>query len=59
MHALSAQTAALASYAMLPDDMRQAIPTWAVATVAIILFALGVVGRLIDQPPPGEGKPDA
>lgn len=52
IHALSLQTSALASYAMLPDDMRQAIPTWAVAIGAIAIFLLGWAGRLIDQTPP-------
>lgn len=49
MWALAAQGAAGAAWLSVPDDLRQTIPSEWLAAAAIVLTALGVVGRMVKQ----------
>jgi hypothetical protein len=55
LHAYStrAQAVALAlvgGYQLMPDKMQDALPASVVMLVACVVLALGMVGRLIEQP---------
>lgn len=60
MLSVQAQAAALAvigGWQALPDDMRAAVPQWAVFALAMALLVAGIAGRLIDQPKTREPQP--
>lgn len=42
-------TAFLATWALLPVKFQDALPLPAVLAIAIVLIALGVAGRMVDQ----------
>ena len=42
--------AVLGAWQFMPDDLRSAVPSWAVVTVAMVLLVLGIIGRLVAQP---------
>lgn len=46
---LALQGAAAASWLMVPDDMRAAVPASWLAAAGVALAVLGIAGRLIDQ----------
>ena len=53
MFSVQAQGIALAilgGWQMLPNSARDAVPTWIVLSLAMAVIALGIVGRLIEQP---------
>lgn len=39
----------LATWATIPDKIQDAIPLWLLLAIAILLIALGVFARLVDQ----------
>lgn len=53
VQALAVSGAGAAAWLMVPDDMRAAVPREWLATGAIVLAVLGIIGRLVDQ---GGGK---
>lgn len=50
VQSMALSTALLATWAVLPDDMRASIPSDIVTTIAIIVLVLGMIGRVVDQP---------
>ena len=44
-------TVLLGSWAALPDDLKSALPTWHVPVIAMVVLALGIIGRLVKQGP--------
>ena len=53
MFSVQAQALALAvlgAWQAMPDELRSAVPLWAVITVAMVLLVAGIVGRLVAQP---------
>lgn len=42
--------AVLGGWQATPDELRAAVPAWAVVSIAVALLLAGIVGRLIDQP---------
>ncbi len=38
--------ALLGAWAALPEKLQDAVPTWAVVTVAIVLLVFGMIGRV-------------
>ena len=50
IRAMALQGAVAASWLMVPDDMRASVPPEWLAGAALVLTALGVLGRLVDQP---------
>lgn len=55
LHFLSIQVAAfnvvfLASWAILPDDLKAALPSWLVPTAAVLVLLGGMAGRMVQQP---------
>lgn len=53
MFSVQAMTLAAAlqgTWAMLPEDLKAALPPTLVPVVSIALLLAGVVGRLVDQP---------
>lgn len=51
MQSMALSTALLASWAVLPDKLQDAIPHPWPAILAAGLLVLGMVGRLVDQGP--------
>lgn len=49
--AMALVTVLLGVWATLPDDLKSAIPHWAVAAIAGAILIGGIAGRLIDQTP--------
>jgi hypothetical protein len=49
VRAMALQGAAGGAWLAVPDDMRQAVPSEWLAVAAVVLTALGIAGRLIDQ----------
>lgn len=49
VQAMAASTAILATWAVLPDDLKAGIPPGVVTFIACGLLILGIIGRLIDQ----------
>ena len=50
MQAMAINTAFLATWAILPDDIKSGLPSWLVPFAAVFLLVIGMVGRLIKQP---------
>jgi len=50
IRAMVLQGAVAASWLAVPDDMRASVPPEWLAGAALVLTALGVLGRLVDQP---------
>ena len=50
VQAMGVNTALLATWAALPDDMKATIPQSWVFGAAIVISVLGILGRLVDQP---------
>jgi hypothetical protein len=48
-------TAILATWSMMPDDLKAGIPHQWVMYIAMAFMGLGIAGRLIDQEPKEEG----
>jgi len=40
-----------AAWLSVPDDMRSAVPSEWMAVGAVVIAALGIIGRLVDQKP--------
>ena len=53
-----AALAGIGAYSALPAKMQDVLPMWAVLGLASVLLALGIVGRLIDQPKLHPEAPD-
>jgi len=49
VQAMALQGAVAGAWLAVPDDMRGAVPADWLAIAAVVLTALGVAGRLIDQ----------
>jgi hypothetical protein len=49
VQAMALQGAAASAWLMVPDDMRAAVPPDMLATGAVVLAVLGIMGRLVDQ----------
>jgi hypothetical protein len=56
MRAMAANVAFLGTWAALPDDLKSALPSWLVPTVAVIVLVIGMGGRLIKQEPKQGGN---
>ena len=54
-----ATLAGIAGYSALPEKLQDALPVWAVLSLAAVLLTLGIVGRLIEQPKLREGEESA
>ena len=53
MFSVQAQALAVAvigAWQVIPDDIRAVVPSWASGGLLALLLALGIAGRLIDQP---------
>lgn len=50
MQAMGVSAAGLAAWAAMPSDLRAVVPDNVVAIGAVALLALGMIGRLVDQP---------
>lgn len=53
MYSVQAQGIALSilgGWQILPNATKEGIPTWIVLTLAMVVIALGIVGRLVEQP---------
>jgi len=61
VQAMGLSTAGLTTWALLPEDLKAALPHWLVPAVAAATLALGIAGRLVSQKPedPEETKPGA
>jgi hypothetical protein len=55
VQALALQGVIGASWLVVPDDMRAAVPAEWLAVAAVVLTIIGIVGRLVDQ---GGGNAD-
>jgi hypothetical protein len=55
MRAMALDTAFLVVWATLPDDLKQALPSWLVPTMAVFVLCVGMIGRILKQSPPGSG----
>ena len=42
-------SALLGTWTQLPDDLKSALPTWLVPVIAMVVLALGLIGRLVKQ----------
>jgi hypothetical protein len=51
VQAMSAAVALLGAWEVLPDDLKAGIPHSVVTWTAVVLLVLGIVGRLVQQPP--------
>lgn len=43
------QAAILVGWAQMPDDMKQALPTWLLPAIAGFVLVVGVIGRMTHQ----------
>lgn len=50
IQAMTLAGAVQGAWLYIPDDMRSSIPASTVQAVTLALLALGVAGRLVDQP---------
>lgn len=50
--------AVLGGWQAMPDELRAAVPAWAVLAVAMVLLVAGIVGRLIQQPKTHAAAPE-
>lgn len=44
------QAAVLVGWAQMPDDMKQALPSWLLPGIAMFVLVVGVIGRMTKQP---------
>lgn len=44
------QAAVLVGWAQMPDDLKQALPSWLLPLLAGFVLAVGVIGRMTKQP---------
>jgi hypothetical protein len=49
VQAMALQGAAAGAWLAVPDDMRASVPSEWLAACAVVLTAVGIVGRLVDQ----------
>lgn len=49
MRAMALQGAVAGSWLVVPEDMRASVPSEWLAACAVVLTALGIAGRLIEQ----------
>lgn len=56
MQAMTGAAALLTTWGLMPDDLKQALPSWLVPMIAVLALGLGIGGRLIDQTPKEEIK---
>jgi hypothetical protein len=49
VQAMTLQGAAAGAWLAVPDDMRASVPSEWLAACAVVLTAVGIVGRLVDQ----------
>lgn len=52
MQAMGLNVAFLATWAVMPDEIKTAMPSWLMPVVAIALLLTGMIGRLVQQTPP-------
>lgn len=57
MQAMTFNVAFLATWAILPDDLKSALPSWLVPFVAVAVLLIGIAGRMVHQEPPAGAKP--
>jgi len=50
VQAMAVAGAVQAAWAVLPDDMKTTVPPTLVQWLTLVLLALGIGGRVIDQP---------
>lgn len=58
VQAMAISSAGLATWAVLPEDLKAALPHWLVPMMAAVTMILGIVGRLILQPASDPDKTD-
>lgn len=51
MQAMALNVGFLATWAMLPTEFKEAMPSWFMPAVAIGLLLTGMIGRLMQQKP--------
>lgn len=56
MQSMAISTALLATWGLLPNSLIKSLPGPVVTGVAVVILALGMIGRLIDQPKVKEGQ---
>ena len=56
MQAMALNTAFLATWAVLPDDLKSALPSWLVPSAAVALLVIGMGSRLVKQEPKQGGN---
>tara|TARA_R110002074_G_C12558458_1_gene667605 strand:- start:802 stop:1017 length:216 start_codon:yes stop_codon:yes gene_type:complete len=49
MQSMGLVAAILGAWVAMPDDLKSALPEWLVPVVAIVVLALGAIGRLVKQ----------
>lgn len=49
MQAMALATAALATWSLMPDDLKSALPSWLVPGFAAGVLIFGMAGRLVKQ----------
>lgn len=50
MRAQALSVAILATWQVVPDDLRAVAPHWLQVAVLVLLLSAGIVGRLVEQP---------
>lgn len=50
LQSAAVQAAVLVTWASMPDDMKQALPSWLLPAIAFFVLSIGVVGRMTKQP---------
>jgi hypothetical protein len=51
MHAMGWSLGLIGSWAALPPDLKALVPEWLLLLFVAVLLFLGMVGRVIEQPP--------
>jgi hypothetical protein len=51
VQAMALTLALLGAWVALPSDLKDALPHWAIALIAGIILAAGIIGRLVKQAP--------
>lgn len=56
VQAMVIAAALVLAWQAVPDDLRAAAPSWLTTAVLVLILALGVLGRVIQQTPPPSTK---
>ncbi len=65
VQAITLQTTAILAWSQLPSDLKEALPHWLLAVLALLILSAGVIGALIPQrkvtnvQPPKTPEPDS